>query len=152
MYGKPAPNRKEKPAPVPCKCGCGNLAASGRSFINGHNGRGERTTRYTGRYTNSVTGYVFVDVPRHPFAQKGYVAEHRMVVERHLIETAPGSDMLIMLGDNLYLSPEIVVHHINGVKDDNRLENLVPMTNAEHVRLHHDQGDIHPSHYRRRRA
>lgn len=143
MFGKPAVNRKPLLLATPCECGCGDLSTPGRRFISGHNGRGQRLSNYTGRYVHGTSGYAFVDVPRHPFAQKGYVAEHRIVIERNLIETAPGSDMLITLGDNLYLSPEIVVHHINGVKDDNRLENLHPMTRFEHTRLHHDQGDIH---------
>lgn len=143
MYGKAAPNRLPPKASSPCACGCGGLATPGRHFITGHNGRGQRLSNYTGRYVSAYHGYAFVDVPEHPYANKGYVAEHRIVVERHLRENDPTSELLVAIGENLYLSPEIVVHHINGVKDDNRLENLAPMTNQEHVRLHHDQGDIH---------
>jgi hypothetical protein len=33
-----------------------------------------------------------------------------------------------------------VVHHINGVRDDNRPANLAVMTRAEHVRVHHARG------------
>lgn len=35
------------------------------------------------------------------------------------------------------LEPDEVVHHINGDKFDNRIENLEVMTNSEHVSLHH---------------
>ena len=29
------------------------------------------------------------------------------------------------------------IHHRNGIRSDNRIENLQPMTNSEHVSLHH---------------
>lgn len=55
-------------------------------------------------------GYIYVIMKNHPSAGKnGYILEHRAVMEKHLGRTL--------------LSTEIV-HHINGVRDDNRVENL----------------------------
>ena len=49
------------------------------------------------------------------------IQDHRSVMEELLGEKLP---------------PDIVVHHINGNKTDNRPENLEIMTRAEHTRLH----------------
>lgn len=72
-------------------------------------------------------GYVMVWVPDHPHARKqhrvhagGYVLEHRLVMEAHL---------------GRYLEPHEVVHHKDGNRQNNALENLeVFDSNAEHLR------------------
>src|SRR5690348_8962604 len=71
---------------------------------------GSANGNWRGGRTRHKRGYVMVHVPNHPRALSGpYVFEHILVVEE-------------MLGR--FLEPFESVHHRNGVKDDNRPENL----------------------------
>jgi len=99
---------------------------------------GRRAPNFKGRIYHG-DGYVLVWQPEHPFASNGRVFEHRLVVERHLRQVSPGSDYLMPLGEQLYLRPDIEVHHLDGIKDNNTIENLQPMTGRDHALLHWDQ-------------
>ena len=67
-------------------------------------------------------GYVLVYVPKHPKAHKdGYVQFHTVVMERNI---------------GRYLNDDEVVHHINHIRDDNKIENLQLMKKHEHMSMH----------------
>jgi hypothetical protein len=85
--------------------------------------RGKETSNYKGGKYKSKTGYVFILLPESHLAKKdGYVAEHRLVAEQCL---------------GRLLSKIEIVHHINGIKDDNRPENLYLFkNNGEHISFH----------------
>jgi predicted Zn-ribbon and HTH transcriptional regulator/predicted nucleic acid-binding Zn ribbon protein len=75
------------------------------------------------------SGYVMVLAPDdYPFPESlgatRRIREHRMVMEMHIGRA---------------LRPEEVVHHINGVRTDNRIENLELLpSHSEHMREHAD--------------
>lgn len=82
---------------------------------------GERHHAWKGGRLIDRNGYVIVLAPDHPNAKSiGYVFEHRLVMEKHL---------------GRYLTRQEVVHHKNGNRSDNRIENLeLFASNAEHKR------------------
>lgn len=76
----------------------------------------------TGKRIFDSHGYVKIYAPTHPLADStGRVYEHRMVVHDAGIAIPIGSE----------------VHHINGDRADNRLENLEVLSRDAH-RQHHD--------------
>ena len=63
-------------------------------------------------------GYIYLYMPKHPNKTKGgYVLEHRLVMEKLL---------------SRYLKKYEIVHHLNGIRNDNRPENLILTNKVEH--------------------
>ena len=75
-----------------------------------------------GKYIDDK-GYIRVLRADHPFNNKGYIYEHRLVMEAYL---------------GRYLQSWETVHHINEVKLDNRIENFYLTTVPEHSAIHRE--------------
>lgn len=76
-------------------------------------------------------GYVKRKALGHPNSDtRGYVMEHRLVVE---------------ISTNSILPKNAVIHHKNGVRDDNRIENLEYMIEQERHAKSHDTGKRNPN-------
>lgn len=85
--------------------------------------KGLKHPNWKGGRIKDTNGYILILSPNHPYAdRKGYVFEHRLVMEKHLGRT---------------LLPKEVVHHINEIRDDNRIENLMLFRNCGyHLQYH----------------
>ncbi len=69
-----------------------------------------RSKKENGSGYKNKYGYIILYLPNHPFSGKtGKISEHRLVLGEHI-------------GRKLY--DDETVHHKNGKRDDNRLENL----------------------------
>jgi len=137
---------------IKCICGCGSEffqfdnKGRERKYKAGHNSitgrkhspeslekmrkaskKGEKNYFWNGGKYRMKSGYICIWIPEHPFANNdGYVLEHRLVMEKHI---------------GRYLTKEEVIHHINGKKDDNRIDNLELCANQkEHLKRHIKKG------------
>jgi len=87
---------------------------------------GSASGRWKGGKKKNLQGYVLVKLaPDHPFYcmadKNGYVLGHRLVMAEKLGRP---------------LQRKEIVHHINGKKDDNRLENLELLVKHDHPGYH----------------
>lgn len=81
-----------------------------------------KPSKYGGHRKKRCDGYIVVYKPSHPRATKdGFVLEHILVMEEKI---------------GRIITRDEAVHHINHVRDDNRIENLQLMTFKEHAALH----------------
>lgn len=84
--------------------------------------RGDKSKNWRGGKKIDSSGYIQIylapDAPFFPMAySNGYVLEHRLVVAERL---------------GRCLTPDELVHHLNGIRDDNRNENLVLVNRTNH--------------------
>lgn len=86
---------------------------------------GEKHHNWHGGVNITYNGYIYIYCPTHPnCVNNAYVLQHRLVMEEFL---------------GRYLTRDEVVHHINGIKDDNRPENLMLFANqSKHSKYHHE--------------
>lgn len=88
---------------------------------------GSKARGWKGGRIKSHFGYIWIWQPNHPNHNAwGYILEHRLVMERYL---------------GRYLTRKEIVHHINEIKDDNRIENLKLFDNySKHSKYHFHNG------------
>ena len=87
-------------------------------FQKGNDNGGVKHPKWNGGIRHTGGGYISIYSPNHPFrGSQKYVMEHRLVMEKFL---------------GRYLNPNELVHHLNGIKTDNRIENLYLMDKKNH--------------------
>ena len=87
--------------------------------------KGQPAHNWKGGRRRLKIGYVMINVKGHPRAYRNEVYEHIIIAEKKL---------------GRYLEPNERVHHINGIKDDNRPENIMVFQNHKEHLQHHLKG------------
>lgn len=110
----------------PCKQ-CGKLFYSTRHDFCSRECASEYRAEHSAHKPYMENGYVVHHV--RGYNKKGNAKEHRLVVEEAI---------------GRRLGKDEVVHHVNGIKTDNRLENLRVMGRKEHSELHRrmEKGEV----------
>ena len=91
---------------------CGRKCANRHKYSEKNDNRARGETHWNWKGGRSITSNGYVALKMHDYSssdKNGNVLEHRYVMEQHLGRS---------------LSSRETVHHLNGVRDDNRIENL----------------------------
>lgn len=109
----------------------GSIAANSGSFKKGERRspatefkKGVKPRNWKGGIRN-IQGYVYIYSPDHPFASKRHkiIAQHRLVMEKYI---------------GRYLNPGEVIHHIDGNRSNNSIDNLMLFPNqSSHINFRH---------------
>lgn len=84
----------------------------------------EKSPHWKGGRWQHKSGYIMIRVDGHPESDRDrYVEEHRIIMEKHIGRP---------------LRKDEIVHHINEIRNDNRIENLELMTRSSHM-VHHNK-------------
>ena len=125
-----------------CACGCGYIITERdndsrlRRYRVGHPARpfrhyaGQEHYNWKGGRKYDMQGYVWIRL-----GVRHYRKEHILVMEKAIGRALAKNER---------------VHHKNGIKDDNRLENLQLVTASEHTKIHYALGS-QKEHYERMR-
>ena len=82
---------------------------------------GEKSANWKGGRHKDVRGYILIRLKDHPRMDKsGYVKEHIYIWEK---------------SNNRKLPKGWIIHHLNGIKDDNRPKNLLALHPKDHHKL-----------------
>ena len=113
-----------KAAFTPKRAGQMFCSVACRQANNGAGRRGQKTGRRKDAFAERMTkdGYLRAYAAHHPFANgRKEMHVHQMVMELHLGRALTDAEC---------------VHHINGDKTDNRLENMTVVTRSDHSSAH----------------
>ena len=112
-----------------CRCGCETIfrrrshrPGTEAYFLKGHNQKGIYHSMWKGG-KHLKHGYVKVWCPDHPHNHLGYIYEHRLVMETYL---------------GRYLTRQEKVHHLDGDRTNNVIENLELIHDEEHTTYHNN--------------
>ena len=84
------------------------------------NGKDNRNWK-GGKFLDKRTGYIKIGVPGRTRKETRYMPEHRFIMEQYLGRS---------------LTKNEAVHHINGIRVDNRIENLHLYSTGDHAKTH----------------
>ncbi len=130
------PSRLKTQKHVTCSMECSKKARSIWMKGEGNHQYGlkqELNASYIGKEKKIKNGYEFIRIKNHPFAEDdGFIRKHRLVAERYLMT----EEQSVIINGNMYLNPELEVHHIDENKLNNSPENLIIVTKSEHRTIH----------------